>query len=667
MEAVDVVDLFVPGRVCLLGEHTDWSGGFRRFNKAIDPGATLVTGTNTGLFARCKKHPSMLIVTSTDNDGNQDHCEVAMTLPALLKVAEEGGHFSYICGVAYKMLEEKKIGGLVLDNYRTTLPLKKGLSSSAAVCVLTARALNKLYDLRMTVRGEMEYAYQGELVTPSQCGRLDQACAFGSTPVVMRYNGEFTSVEKAPLAIDLHVVIVDLCAQKSTVEILTGLQAAYPHATTADHRDLHKLFGVTNLDLVARAVKLVTTPVASAEEADAARKELGALLTESQRLFDLYATPLCPSQLTAPVLHRCLSYPAIQPYILGGKGVGSQGDGTAQLLCRDSAAQRIVAEIVKEELSMEPLLLHLRPSSAIQTAVIPAGGFAGRLFPGSHACKTELFPVLDPTDGLCKPLLLHTIEMLLDAGLERVLIVIQEDDLIQFERLLEAPLTASRAAKLPEGRHVTAARKIVDMGRHVEFVFQGQQSGLGHAVYKTRDKVGENPFLLVLGHHLYMSASGRSCVQQMLDAHIVHGPNVIGLKQTPEVDVAQFGTVTGSFVADHVLNVTKVVEKPTASYAKENLHVTGMPPGEYATAFGMYALSADIFPLLEAHVRDDLRDAAGCIGLTPALDQLRQQHGLNGIIVEGERLAIGEPETFVETNSKLLQMYRDKGCPGLGA
>ena len=31
----------------------------------------------------------------------------------------------------------------------------------------------------MTTRGEMEYAYQGELATPSRCGRMDQGCAFG--------------------------------------------------------------------------------------------------------------------------------------------------------------------------------------------------------------------------------------------------------------------------------------------------------------------------------------------------------------------------------------------------------------------------------------------------------------------------------------------------------
>ena len=67
-------------------------------------------------------------------------------LPAMLppkractmQEAAAGGFFSYAAGVAYKMLVDFGVGGLEVDNYRTTLPLKKGLSSSAAFCVLVS-------------------------------------------------------------------------------------------------------------------------------------------------------------------------------------------------------------------------------------------------------------------------------------------------------------------------------------------------------------------------------------------------------------------------------------------------------------------------------------------------------------------------------------------------
>lgn len=58
------------------------------------------------------------------------------------------------------------------------------------------------------------------------------------------------------------------------------------------------------------------------------------LMTEAQLAFDAAAGPLCPSQLTAPVLHTVLALPSLRCHVWGGKGVGSQGDGTAQLLCK---------------------------------------------------------------------------------------------------------------------------------------------------------------------------------------------------------------------------------------------------------------------------------------------------------------------------------------------
>jgi galactokinase len=90
-----------------------------------------------------------------------------------------------------------------------------------------AQAFNKAYDLRLTTRGVMEYAYRGERLTPSKCGRMDQACAYGRRPVVMKFEGELLHVEHLQLAKPLHFVLVDLKADKDTSIILSSLQAAY--------------------------------------------------------------------------------------------------------------------------------------------------------------------------------------------------------------------------------------------------------------------------------------------------------------------------------------------------------------------------------------------------------------------------------------------------------
>ena len=96
--------------------------------------------------------------------------------------------------------------------------------------MLTARAYNRIYDLKMTVRGEMEFAYRGKITTPSRCGRMDQGCAYGTRPVLMIYDGDQLEVQELTVPADLHFLIVDLGAGKDTREILNRLNHCYPFA-----------------------------------------------------------------------------------------------------------------------------------------------------------------------------------------------------------------------------------------------------------------------------------------------------------------------------------------------------------------------------------------------------------------------------------------------------
>ena len=129
-------------------------------NSSIEEGFCIVCGTEQGLFARVRRHPTAIILRSTDERGVSTTAELPLDTRELRLLACAGGFFSYAAGVAYQLLIHNEVQGIEIDNYRTTLPLKKGLSSSAAFCVLVARAWNRAYDLKYSVRGEMELAYK---------------------------------------------------------------------------------------------------------------------------------------------------------------------------------------------------------------------------------------------------------------------------------------------------------------------------------------------------------------------------------------------------------------------------------------------------------------------------------------------------------------------------
>ncbi|MBN1438029.1 MAG: GHMP kinase [Anaerolineales bacterium] len=631
--------LFVPGRICLFGEHSDWAGGYRRINADIEKGYTLICGTDQGIYAEVEPHPTSLVLSSTTRDGKlHGPQEIPMHPKALLEEAEKGGFWSYIAGVAYQVLTNHHVRGLTLHNYQTDLPIRKGLSSSAAVSVLAARAFNRVYDLKLTVRGEMELAYMGEITTPSRCGRMDQGCAFGNHPVLMTFDGDRMDTETLTVEKELYFVVVDLQSKKDTMEILNRLNRSYPIAENEVERGVHELLGPLNKRIVHEAAKAL-------HEGDAER--LGTLMTEAQALFDQYAAPACPEELTAPVLHNTLSHPRLQPHVWGGKGVGSQGDGTAQFVARSPADQQAVIRILERDLKLSALALTIRPTQPIRRAVLPAAGFGTRLFPASKATKKELFPVVD-RDGIAKPAILYAVQEALDAGIEEIIVIVQPDDLDDFRAFFNDPVSVENFNKLP--RHFQEySGRILDIGKRVTFVVQKNQEGFGHAIHCAREAVGGEPFLLMLSDHLYRSAGEKTCATQLIEAYQRYGTNILGLRSTPEERIANYGTVGGVWIEDdRVLNISEFAEKPTVDYARTNLRAPGMPEGEYLTVFGLYIVKPGIFEILEDHIRNNVRER-GEFQLTSALDRLRREDGFYGLIMDGTRFDIGLPDAYLES------------------
>ena len=630
--------LFVPGRICLFGEHSDWAGGHRRSNAELERGYTLITSTNQGVYAEVKPHPNRLILKTTLSDGTRHGpYSLPMERSALLAEAEKGEFFSYAAGVAYEILTNYRVQGLEIDNYLTDLPVRKGLSSSAAISVLVARAFNRTYDLKLTTRGEMEYAYRGETTTPSRCGRMDQGCAY-QRPILMTFDGDHIDVKDFSVPHDMYLVIVDLGASKDTRLILSQLNHCYPFAESELEKNVQHYLGPLSAEITQQAYQALR---------DGDAEAVGQLMTCAQTEFDKHLIPACPSQLTAPVLHKVLNYEPIQPYIWGGKGVGSQGDGSAQFIVKDEASQQRVIEIIERDLKMSCLKLVIEAGRHVRKAIIPAAGFGTRLFPASKAMKKELFPVIDKS-GRAKPAIMAIVEEAINAGIEEVCLIVQPGDTELFESFFQTPPRIEHYNKLSK-ENQAYCDALLELGSRVSFVTQDVQEGFGHAVYCAREWVGNEPFLLMLGDHLYGSDEERCCARQVVEAYERVGHSVVGLKMTPIEQLSNFGCVTGAWREENsLLSLTEIYEKPDPEYAMEHLHVDGMDVDQFLTVFGIYVLQPQIFEFLERNITHNLRER-GEFQLTSCLDELRKADGFSGYVVKGRRFDIGLPEEYRQT------------------
>ena len=629
----------MPGRLCLFGEHTDWAGTYMSQNSEVVEGQAIVSGINLGIYADAFVNDKFKISMINDN-GDKESLECDLNIKTLKDKASEPILFSYCCGVAAYMVENYQVGGIEIIITKTTLPMKKGLSSSAAVCCLVAKAFNDLYDLHISTRGIMQIAYRGELLTGSRCGRLDQACAYGERPVLMHFAYNEIDVDKIRVGSNLYWVVADLCAGKNTKKILAYLNKAYPFATGEIEEKVQEALGEDNHKIIAKAYKAI-------EEGNS--EELGKVMTKAQEIFDNKVAPACPDELSSPVLHSVLNDPEIKKWIYGAKGVGSQGDGTVQLLARDKKSQMELVDYLNDVRKMEAFPFVLRAGGKVRKAIIPIAGNGTRMFPETLFIKKAFLPVID-SDGITKPVLLCMLEELVEAGIEDIYLIVGEGEEESYKKIFSSELDNSYRNSLPA--HLRSYYDAIhEIGHNLHFVIQKEKKGFGHAIYQAKEYVNDEPVLLLLGDFIYTSNLDISCTKQTINAYNKSGgKNIIAIKKVPYDDAPNYGIVTGQFdeKRSYLMDVKKMIEKPSVEVAKNDLSI-----GDncYAT-FGQYVLTSEIFEYLENQITSLMNNELPPgkeIDLTSALSDQAEKGMLVGVEVDGTSYDVGIPSMYYNT------------------
>jgi UTP-glucose-1-phosphate uridylyltransferase/mevalonate kinase len=609
-------------------------------NADILPGASIVTGIEQGIYAEVEKSPIFEMYSDAPEIvevWSDFSCK--MNEAELKGVAKSGTFFSYCAGVASYMLEWYKVGGVRIRITDMTLPMKSGLSSSAAICVLVARAFNQLYKLNLNTLGEMNIAYLGELRTSSRCGRLDQACAFGVKPNLMTFDGDEIEVKALNVKKTLYWVFADLCASKDTIRILSDLNKSYPFASTEAEQNLHKALGEWNHEIIGRAIRYM---------AEGNVQALGQLMTEAEEKFDQYIAPMSPA-LNAPKLRETLRDPNIQPLVYGGKGVGSHGDGSVQFLARNAETQQQLIDYLNAK-GMKAYALTVHPVHTVRKAIIPVAGFGTRLYPATRTIKKDFFPMPCP-DGMVRPVILILLEELVKSGVEEICLVLGSKEERQlYKDFFDSPLPDEHLRKL-NAEAQEYENRILDIGKRLRYVYQHEKRGFGHAVYQAADFAANEPVLLLLGDTLYRSSTNKPCALQMIEEYERYNQLMVSIHPIPLAEVSHYGILSGVWEDKErtVLNVSVMQEKPKASYAEEFLGVrNGEGQKEYYSVFGQYILTPDVFAQLASDIAaaDEAGDTTKEIELTAALESVRQKSGMMGVRLNGTMYDMGNPKAL---------------------
>jgi UTP--glucose-1-phosphate uridylyltransferase len=284
----------------------------------------------------------------------------------------------------------------------------------------------------------------------------------------------------------------------------------------------------------------------------------------------------------------------------------------------------------------------------ITKAVITAAGRGARQYPAFDTVQKAMLPLVD-RDGLAKPVLQIIAEEAIESGIEELCIVTAPEDEGFYRRHFQAFASNLRSAHRGVPWAEAQAGQMEELVGRLSFAEQAEPLGYGHAVWCARDFVAGQPFLLLLGDHVYVSKQERRCARQLIDLAEAEGCSVSAVQATREHLIHQYGTIGGRRNHDHheVYSIDEIIEKPNPTIAELRLHVPGLRAGHYLCFFGMHVLTPLVFDLLGKLVAEGCREL-GSIQLTTALNELARRERYLALETSGSRYNLGVKFGVVE-------------------
>ena len=279
----------------------------------------------------------------------------------------------------------------------------------------------------------------------------------------------------------------------------------------------------------------------------------------------------------------------------------------------------------------------------VRKAVFPAAGLGTRFLPATKAQPKEMLPLVD------KPIIQYGVEEALHSGIQNIIIVtgrgktaIEDHFDVSFE--LENMLETRGKKDL-----LAIVRSVSDM-INVAYVRQKEALGLGHAVMRARELVGQEPFAVVLADDVIDAEV--PCLRQLLDVHEFFCAPVLAVMEVPPENISAYGAIDAEAVShngshDRVFRIRDLVEKPRQSEAPSNLAI-----------IGRYVLTAEIFD----SIGQIEPGSGGELQLTDALRHQLRSRPIYAYRFEGTRYDAGDKLGFLKATVEFALRRHDLGA-----
>lgn len=262
----------------------------------------------------------------------------------------------------------------------------------------------------------------------------------------------------------------------------------------------------------------------------------------------------------------------------------------------------------------------------VRKAIIPAAGLGTRLLPNTKSIPKEMLPLVD------KPVLQYIVEEAVAAGVEEILIITNRgkspiEDYFDYAPDLEARLLSDGKEK--EARTV---REVADMA-DVYFLRQKETKGLGHAIWRAKSFVGDEPFGILLGDDIMLSET--PVLKQLVDAAETNHCSAIAIREFPDEEICKYSSVKlEEKLSDRVYRIGDMNEKPTMAERLSNYAI-----------MGRYVLTPAIFDIL-ANTAPGRNNE---IQLTDGMKQLCHVEPMCAVDFEGRRYDTGNLKGYLES------------------